>query len=175
MVKLRLKRVGRKKRPSYRIVAMDITSPRDGQALGQLGTYDPLHSRFTLDEEALVRWLKDGAQMTDTVHDLLKSQGVLARMRGFEGKAREDALLKDKPKRRKKLGVATAAADAAEGTKEAAPAEVAADEAAASAAASESTSREEVEAADSSGAAESAATAGESGAETDSDQASDEG
>ena len=103
MVKLRLKRIGRKKLPFYRIVAMDVTAPRDGQALGQLGTYDPLKSRISLDEEAMVRWLKLGAQMTDTVRDLLRSQGVLARMQGLEGRVREDALLRQKPKSHKKL------------------------------------------------------------------------
>ena len=59
MVKLRLKRMGRKKRPFYRIVAMDVTRPRDGQALSQLGIYDPLLPSVTLDEEALAGWLKN--------------------------------------------------------------------------------------------------------------------
>ena len=105
-VRLRLARYGRKKRPFYRIVAMDVNAQRDGQALGQLGTYDPLKSRISLDEEAMVRWLKLGAQMTDTVRDLLRSQGVLARMQGLEGRVREDALLRQKPKSHKKLAVA---------------------------------------------------------------------
>ena len=115
MVKLRLKRMGRKKRPFYRIVAMDVTRPRDGQALSQLGTYDPLLPRVTLDEDALAGWLKNGAQMTPTVRDLLKSQGVLARIQGLEGKVREDALTGEKPKRRKKLaGAVATAAETAE-------------------------------------------------------------
>jgi len=112
LVKLRLKRIGRKKLPFYRIVAMDVNSPRDGQALGQLGTYDPLKSRIDLDEEGVVRWLKLGAQMTPTVRDLLRSQGILARLQGLEGKVREDALLRQKPKSHKKLAAAAPADDA---------------------------------------------------------------
>lgn len=122
MVKLRLKRIGRKKLPFYRIVAMDVNAPRDGQALGQLGTYDPLKSRISLDEEAMVRWLKLGAQMTDTVRDLLRSQGVLARMQGLEGRVREDALLRQKPKSHKKLAdAALASVDGADSAKADAP------------------------------------------------------
>ena len=60
-------------------------------------------------------WLKNGAQMTPTVRDLLKSQGVLARIQGLEGKVREDALTGEKPKRRKKLaGAVATAAETAE-------------------------------------------------------------
>lgn len=103
MVKLRLKRTGRKGRPFYRIVAIHSTLPRGGRSLSQVGTYDPVHSRVEVDEEAAVNWLKQGAQMTKTVQDLLKSQGILARFRGFEGSVREGALTRDKPKRRRNL------------------------------------------------------------------------
>ena len=119
MVKLRLKRMGRKKRPFYRIVATTDNLPRSGHSLQELGTYDPVHARFEVDEEAAVDWLKKGAQMTPTVHDLLRSKGILARWRGFEGVDREGALATDKPKRRKKLG-AVAPAEA-EQAAEAAP------------------------------------------------------
>ncbi len=108
MVKLRLKRMGRRKRPFYRIVAMTDNLPGTGHALQELGTYDPVHARFEVDEEAALGWLNKGAQMTPTVHDLLRSKGILARWRGFEGVEREGALTTDKPNRRKKLG-ATAA------------------------------------------------------------------
>ena len=108
MVKLRLKRMGRSKRPFYRIVAMTDNLPSSGRALQELGTYDPVHARFEVDEEAAVGWLKKGAQMTPTVHDLLRSKGVLARWRGFQGVEREGALTADKPRRRKKLGAAEA-------------------------------------------------------------------
>ncbi|HIG17662.1 MAG TPA: 30S ribosomal protein S16, partial [Candidatus Handelsmanbacteria bacterium] len=113
MVKLRLKRMGRKRRPFYRIVAMTDNQPRNGRALQELGTYDPVHARFDVNEEAAITWLNDGAQMTPTVHDLFYNKGVLARWRGFEGSDNEAALKKDKPKRRKKLG-ATVAAPATE-------------------------------------------------------------
>ena len=108
MVKLRLKRIGRRKRPFYRIVAMTDNLPRSGRALQELGTYDPLQARFEVDEEAAVAWLKKGARMTPTVHDLLRSKGILARWRGFEGVEREGALTTDKPRRRKKVGAASA-------------------------------------------------------------------
>lgn len=114
MVKLRLKRMGRKRRPFYRIVAMTDNQPRSGQALEELGTYDPVHSRFDVNEEAAITWLNNGAQMTETVHDLFNSKGLLARWRGFEGVQRDDALKTDKPKRRKKLAGASAAAASAE-------------------------------------------------------------
>lgn len=109
MVRLRLKRMGRKKRPYYRIVAMDLNAAQSSQALGELGTYDPIHSKVQVDEEKALHWLNEGAQMSETVRDLLKNQGVLARWRGFEGSLREGALLKDKPKRRRKLAAAAAA------------------------------------------------------------------
>ena len=115
MVKLRLKRTGRKGRPFYRIVAMHSTLPRGGRSLAQVGTYDPVHARIEVDEEAAVNWLKQGAQMTKTVQDLLKSQGILARFRGFEGSVREGALTRDKPKRRRSLAQAEQVAGAPEG------------------------------------------------------------
>ena len=123
MVKLRLKRLGRKKRPYYRIVAMDANSPRDGQALAELGMYDPLLSKVDLDEEAALHWLNSGARMTGTVHALLKNQGLLARWHGLEGTITEGFLKQDKPKRLKKLVAAEAVASepAVDGEEEAAP------------------------------------------------------
>ena len=114
MVKLRLMRLGRKKRPFYRIVAADVNSPRSGGTLDQVGVYDPLDASVKIDEEAAVLWLNRGAQMTPTVKALLHSQGVLGKWKGFDSTAREDALTKDKPKRRKKLASAAAAPPAAE-------------------------------------------------------------
>ena len=105
MVRLRLKRMGRKKRPFYRIVAMDLNAAQGSQALAELGTYDPMHSQVEVDEGSVLQWLNKGAQMSETVHDLLKGRGILARWRGFEGVLHEDALLKEKPKRRRKLNV----------------------------------------------------------------------
>jgi small subunit ribosomal protein S16 len=101
-------RTGRKKRPLYRIVAMEVNVARNGSRLGQVGHYDPLHAKVEIDEEAALLWLNRGAQMTPTVKSLLHSQGVLARWKGLEFTVREDALLKDKPKRRRKLAAAAA-------------------------------------------------------------------
>lgn len=109
MVKLRLKRMGRKHRPFYRIVAMTDNQSQSGQALEELGTYDPVHARFDVDEAAAITWLNNGAQMTNTVHDLFNSKGLLARWRGFEGSEDETALKRDKPKRRKKLALTSSA------------------------------------------------------------------
>ncbi len=104
-------RMGRKKRPFYRIVAVAVQDPRDGATLGQVGIYDPINAKLDIDEEAAVQWLNNGAQMTNTVEALLRSRGVLARRRGLEGRVRDDVLLRDKPKRRRKLGEAQAAAE----------------------------------------------------------------
>jgi small subunit ribosomal protein S16 len=103
VIKLRLKRLGRTKRPFYRVVAVKADAPRDGQTLAQMGTYDPLYARVSIDEEAALKWLKRGAQMTETVQTLFKSQGILARLQGLEGKARENALTREKPARLRKL------------------------------------------------------------------------
>lgn len=77
-VKIRLTRMGSKKRPFYRIVVANSTSKRDGRAIEQLGFYDPLTDPATvkIDEEKAVLWLQRGAQPTETVADLLKKQGV---------------------------------------------------------------------------------------------------
>ena len=88
---------------------MDVNSAQSSQALSELGTYDPVHSKVNVDEESIVRWLNAGAQMSETVRDLFRSRGILARWRGFEGVLREGALTKDKPKRRRKLAAAAAA------------------------------------------------------------------
>ncbi|HCV26282.1 MAG TPA: 30S ribosomal protein S16 [Candidatus Latescibacteria bacterium] len=135
MVKLRLKRLGRKKHPFYRIVAMNANAPSSGQALAELGTYDPMAAVFDLDEEAALQWLRNGAQMSETVHDLLKSKGTLAKYAGEEGVEKEGALSHDKPKRRKKL--ASSSAPAAEEAVAEAPAEEAVADAAETPAAEE--------------------------------------
>jgi len=85
---------------------MDVSSGRQGQTLGQIGTYDPLHAQVAIDEENALLWLNRGAQMSVTVEALLRGQGVLARWKGLEGKVREDALKRDKPARRRKLAQA---------------------------------------------------------------------
>ena len=121
MVKLRLSRIGKRKQPYYRIVAMNVSAPRNGRALAEVGTYDPLHASVKIDTERAIEWLNNGAQMTETVAALFDSQGVLAQWQGREAQVREDALSQDKPKRRRKLA-AQAATPAAEEAQEA-PAE----------------------------------------------------
>ncbi len=78
-VKIRLTRMGSKKRPSYRIVATDSRSPRDGKYLELIGYYNPLTEPATIkiNEEVALKWLKNGAIMTDTAKDLLKNTGII--------------------------------------------------------------------------------------------------
>ena len=78
-VKIRLKRMGMKKKPFYRVVVADIHSPRDGRFIEQLGTYNPLvePAEVKVDAERAQAWIKTGAQPTETVRDLLKKAGAL--------------------------------------------------------------------------------------------------
>ena len=71
-VKLRLKRMGSKQRPFYRIIAADSRSPRDGRFIESVGTYDPIKKdeNVTVDEEKVLKWLNNGAQPTDTVKSI---------------------------------------------------------------------------------------------------------
>ena len=79
MVKIRLRRMGAKKAPYYRIVVADSRSPRDGRCIEEIGTYNPLTepATITVDTEKAQTWIKNGAQPTDTVRTLLKNAGVL--------------------------------------------------------------------------------------------------
>jgi small subunit ribosomal protein S16 len=79
MVKMRLRRIGAKKAPFYRIVVADSRYPRDGRFIEEIGTYDPLAnpSAVKVDAERALAWIKTGAQPTDTVRALLKKAGVL--------------------------------------------------------------------------------------------------
>ncbi|NJK61161.1 MAG: 30S ribosomal protein S16 [Oscillatoriales cyanobacterium SM2_1_8] len=81
MIKLRLKRFGKKREASYRIVAAHATTRRDGRPLEELGFYNPRTKETRLDVEGLVRRLKEGAQPTDTVRRLLEKAQVFARLR----------------------------------------------------------------------------------------------
>lgn len=76
-VKLRLKRIGAKKDPFYRIVVADSRSPRDGRFIEEIGNYDPMTKKLVVDGEKALTWIKNGAQPTDTVRSLLKKNGVL--------------------------------------------------------------------------------------------------
>ena len=78
-VKLRLKRMGAKKRPFYRIVAADSRSPRDGRFIELIGTYNPITNpaEVKIKEDVALKWLSDGAIPTDTVRDLFSKQGIM--------------------------------------------------------------------------------------------------
>ena len=78
MVKIRLKRMGAKKTPFYRIVVADAKTPRDGKVLSEIGIYDPTKNPTVLrvDNDAAKDWISKGAQPTDTVRALLKKSGA---------------------------------------------------------------------------------------------------
>ncbi len=77
-VKIRLRRMGYKKNPLYRVVVADSRSPRDGRFIDEIGTYNPNTdpSEFKIDEEKAKKWLADGAQPTDVVAKLFKVAGI---------------------------------------------------------------------------------------------------
>ncbi|HBZ63695.1 MAG TPA: 30S ribosomal protein S16 [Lachnospiraceae bacterium] len=79
MVKIRLKRLGQKKAPFYRIVVADERSPRDGRNIDEIGTYDPNQEPAVVkvDEEAAKKWIANGAKPTDTVARLFKEAGIV--------------------------------------------------------------------------------------------------
>ncbi len=78
-VKIRLRRIGAKKAPFYRIVVADSRYPRDGRFIEEVGTYDPTKepSAISVDTEKVKKWLSTGAQPTDTVKTILKKEGIL--------------------------------------------------------------------------------------------------
>nr|YP_009642450.1 ribosomal protein S16 [Lumnitzera racemosa]QCF40373.1 ribosomal protein S16 [Lumnitzera racemosa] len=81
MVKLRLKRCGRKQRAIYRIVAIDVRSRREGRDLRKVGFYDPINNQTYLNIPAILYFLEKGAQPTGTVYDILKKAGVFTEFR----------------------------------------------------------------------------------------------
>ncbi|MCT0005464.1 30S ribosomal protein S16 [Weissella confusa] len=78
-VKIRLKRMGSKKRPFYRVVVADSRSPRDGRFIETVGTYNPLvePAEVKLNEELVLSWLNNGAQPSDTVKNLFSNAGIM--------------------------------------------------------------------------------------------------
>ena len=78
-VKIRLKRIGMKKHPFYRVVVTDERNPRDGNFIEEIGTYDPMKqpAEIKIDNEKAVSWMGKGAQPSDTVRVLLKKSGVI--------------------------------------------------------------------------------------------------
>ena len=78
-VKLRLKRMGSKQRPFYRIVAADARFPRDGRFIETVGTYNPIANpaEISINKEVALKWLNNGAMPTDTVKNLLSKAGIM--------------------------------------------------------------------------------------------------
>ena len=77
-VKIRLKRLGEKKNPFYRIIVADSRSPRNGRFIDEIGTYDPTQdpTEYHVNEELAKKWLADGAQPTETVSRIFKAAGI---------------------------------------------------------------------------------------------------
>jgi len=97
MVRIRLVRVGGKKQPTFRIVAMDKESPRNGRYLDMLGYYNPRTQPFTFEvqEDRIYDWMNKGAQPTDSVAQLFKSTGVLNRYERLKAGESLDKLLEE--------------------------------------------------------------------------------
>ena len=78
-VKIRLRRVGAKKAPFYRVVVADSRAPRDGRFIEEIGTFDPMKSpaEIKIDDEKAEQWLKNGAQPTETAKSVLKQSGII--------------------------------------------------------------------------------------------------
>ena len=154
MIKIRLARLGRKKRPFYRVVATNSRSPRDGKFLEILGTYDPLQepSKVSINMDKLNEWVKKGAQLSNRVQHLTDPEKYAE-------------LVKNKPKRKpKKAAESTEAAPEAAAEEKAAESTEAAPEAAAEEKAAESTeAAAEEKAAESTEAAEPAPEKDDSG------------
>ena len=77
MLKLRLKKIGRKRQPSYRLVVMDVRTRRDGRPIEEVGYYNPLTKESHFETEKIVKWLKNGVKPTETVQSLLKKAQIL--------------------------------------------------------------------------------------------------
>lgn len=77
MLKLRLKRVGKKRSPSYRLVIMENTFRRDGRPIDEVGYYSPITKQFKFDAEKIQKWLSSGAKPTETVSTLLKKAEII--------------------------------------------------------------------------------------------------
>ena len=78
--RIRLKRMGSKKAPFYRLVVADARSPRDGKFIEEVGFYNPVKEDLSIDEEKTLKWLENGAQPSETVRALFKKSGVLKKL-----------------------------------------------------------------------------------------------
>ncbi|SIS37728.1 30S ribosomal protein S16 [Salimicrobium flavidum] len=78
-VKIRLKRMGAKRNPFYRVVVADARAPRDGRIIEQIGTYNPVANpiEVSIDQEKALQWMTDGAQPSDTVRNLFSKEGIM--------------------------------------------------------------------------------------------------
>ena len=92
MLRIRLRRVGKKKYPSYRIVVADSKSPRDGRYVEWIGNYDPMVDppAITLKSDRALEWLRKGAQPSDPVRRILEKDGVMDRLNGIEPEESEE-------------------------------------------------------------------------------------
>ena len=129
MVKIRLRRVGAKKQPSYRVVVADSRSPRDGRFIETIGFYNPRTEPQTVEirEDRALYWLSRGAQPTDAVAGLLTRQGTMDRLARYKSGESLDVLLAEAAAAREQLAEEAEAADLqveAEEIAEAAEAEV---------------------------------------------------
>lgn len=91
MLKIRLKRMGAKKAPFYRIVVADSRSPRDGRNVSEIGTYNPLTTpaEIKVDKEATLKYLANGAQPTDTVRSILSKAGIMEEYHKMKQQAKQ--------------------------------------------------------------------------------------
>jgi small subunit ribosomal protein S16 len=85
-VKIRLKRMGAKKSPFYRIVVADSRSPRDGRSIETIGTYNPVTqpAQVNINEELALKWLQTGAKPSDTVRNLFSNQGIMEKFHNIK-------------------------------------------------------------------------------------------
>jgi small subunit ribosomal protein S16 len=113
MVKIRLRRVGAKKQPSYRVVIADSRSPRDGRFIENIGFYNPRTEPQTIEikEDRALYWLSQGAQPTDAVAGLLKRQGTMDRLTRYKSGESLDVLLAEAAAAREQLAAEAEAAD----------------------------------------------------------------
>lgn len=89
-VKIRLKRMGSKRNPFYRIVVADARAPRDGRQIEQIGTYNPVANpvEVKIDEEKALKWLSDGAKPSDTVRNLFSKEGIMTKFHEQKNQAK---------------------------------------------------------------------------------------
>ena len=88
-VKLRLKRMGTKKKPYYRVVAADSRSPRDGKFIELVGTYNPITGEKSINEEIAIKWLSNGAIPTDTVRTIFRECKINEKFHNLKNKKSE--------------------------------------------------------------------------------------